>query len=340
LLSDSRLAILKAMRGKSILASALLSLLLASGAARADEIRLKDGTKIIGTIVGFENDSFRVETSYGFALIRKDKVADINITATRKDPEPKAAKVAAPPEPAVPNAAPAIDPAVVKQPASAGGASPSNASADAASITTMRAPINPGTPSNPAAKTDMAPPKIKTVAAEAPAPPVAAPVPPPPPEPPVIHDEIRGNQYVNETYGFQMYRPPSWDLIPAARKALPDAVAALGTSDQNTLLVIGRAPAKDSLDAHATATESALKDVYENYRLISTRTLSVAGVPAIEQRSRGTVDGRDWSVILLTLFKDNNAYTLMGMTWANSDLIQVQENVIAKAVGSFTFVKQ
>src|SRR5580692_3646027 len=328
------------MRGKSFPVLALLSLLLASGAARADEIRLKDGTKIIGTIVGFENDSFRVETSYGFALIRKDKVADINITATRKDPEPKAAKVAAPPEPAVPNAAPAIDPAVVKQPASAGGASPSNASADAASITTMRAPINPGTPSNPAAKTDMAPPKIKTVAAEAPAPPVAAPVPPPPPEPPVIHDEIRGNQYVNETYGFQMYRPPSWDLIPAARKALPDAVAALGTSDQNTLLVIGRAPAKDSLDAHATATESALKDVYENYRLISTRTLSVAGVTAIEQRSRGTVDGRDWSVILLTLFKDNNAYTLMGMTWANSDLIQVQENVIAKAVGSFTFVKQ
>jgi len=329
------------MRGRSILTAVLLSLLAASAVARADEIRLKDGTKIIGTIVGFENDSFRVETAYGFALIRKDKVADINITAAKKEPEPKAAaKAAAPPEPAAPSAAPAIDPAVVKQPASSGGASPSNASADAASITAMRAPINPGAPANPAAKANMAPPKIKTVAAEAPAPPVAAPVPPPPPEPPVIHDEIRGNEYVNETYGFQMYRPPSWDVIPATRKALPDAVAALGTSDQNTLLVIGRAPAKDSLDAHATATESALKDVYENYRLISTRTLSVAGVPAIEQRSRGTVDGRDWSVILLTLFKDNNAYTLMGMTWANSDLIQVQENVIAKAVGSFTFVKQ
>jgi len=331
------------MRGRSILALAVLSLLAASGAARADEIRLKDGTKITGTIVGFENDSFRVETAYGFALIRKDKVADINITAAKKEPEPKAAaKPAAAPEPAAPSATPAIDPAVVKQPASSGsaGASPSNASADAASITAMRAPINPGTSSPAAAKGDMAAPKIRAVATEAPAPPVAAPVPPPPPEPPVIRDEIRGNEYVNETYGFQMYRPPSWDVIPATRKALPDAVAALGTSDQNTLLVIGRAPAKDSLDAHATATERALKDVYENYRLISTRTLSVAGVPAIEQRSRGTVDGRDWSVILLTLFKDNNAYTLMGMTWANSDLIQVQENVIAKAVGSFTFVKQ
>ena len=72
------------MRGRAIPAGALLSFLIAAGAARADEIRLKDGTKIIGTIVGFENDSFRVETSYGFALIRKDKVADINITATKK----------------------------------------------------------------------------------------------------------------------------------------------------------------------------------------------------------------------------------------------------------------
>ena len=73
------------MRGKLILGTVLLPLLFTTGAIRADEIRLKDGTKIIGTIVGFENDSFRVETSYGFALIQKDKVADISIVATKKD---------------------------------------------------------------------------------------------------------------------------------------------------------------------------------------------------------------------------------------------------------------
>ncbi len=344
LLANFLLVILENMHGKLILTGAFLvsisaTLLCAPGAARADEIRLKDGTKISGTIVGFENDSFRVETAYGFALIRKDKVADIAISAGKKDAEPKPAKANTAPEPAPAPAStptPAIDPAVVKQPAAN-----ANAAAETASVTAMRAPVNPGAPAPAAAKPEMAPPKIKAVAAEAPAaPPVAAPAPPPPPEPLVIHDEIRGNQYVNETYGFQMYRPPSWDLIPAARKALPDAVAAMGTSDQNTLLVIGRTAAKDSLDAHTTATENALKDIYQNYRLLSTRTLNVAGVPAIEQRSRGTVDGRDWSVILLTLIKDKDAFTLLGMTWANSDLIQVQENVIAKTVGSFSFVKQ
>ncbi len=321
------------MRGKLILALALLSFLITAGAARADEIRLKDGTKIIGTIVGFENDSFRVETSYGFALIRKDKVADISITATKKDTEPNA-KSNAPATP-TPAATPGVVPAVAKEPAA-----PASVSPEANALAPMRAPISPGASVNAAAKTEIAAPKIKSVDAAAPAPPVAPPAPPPAPEPLVIRDEIRGNQYVNLTYGFQMYKPPSWDLIPAARKALPDAVAALGTSDQTTLLVIGREHAKDSLDAHAATTGKALGDVYENYRLISSRHLSVAGFPAVEQRSRGTADGRDWSVIFLTLFKGDEAYTLLGMTWADSDLIQVQENVIAKAVNSLTFTAQ
>jgi hypothetical protein len=321
------------MYGKLILRMGLLSLLVSAGAARADEIRLKDGTKIIGTIVGFENDSFRVETSFGFALVQKDKVADISITATKKESEPKP-KVNAP-APPPPAATPTVFPAVVKE-----HSAPASVSHEAIALAPMPSPASAGPAANSGAKTEIAAPKIKSEAAAAPAPPVAPPAPPPPPEPLVIRDEIRGNQYVNLTYGFQMYKPPSWELIPAARKALPDAVAALGTNDQTTLLVIGREHAKDSLDAHAATTGKALGDVYGNYRLISSRHLSVAGFPGVEQRSRGTADGRDWSVTLLTLFKGTDAFTLLGMTWADSDLIQVQENVIAKAVNSLTFTAQ
>ncbi len=321
------------MRSKWIPALLSLSILIAA-AARADEIRLKDGSKIIGTIVGFENDSFRVETSYGFALIRKDKVADINVTAAKKEPEPKVKSPAPAESPAA--APPAMVPAVVKEPSS-----PANATPEASAPTVARSSSSAGVASSvPAAKADPASSKVKTVATAQPAPPAAppaAPSAPPAPEPVVIRDEIRGNQYVNLTYGFQMYKPPSWDLIPAARKALPDSVAALGTSDQTTLMVIGREHAKDSLDAHAAATGKALGDVYEHYRQISSRHLTIAGFPAVEQRARGTADGRDWSVILLTLFNGSDAYTMLGMTWADSDLIQVQENVISKAVNSLTF---
>src|SRR5882762_1401615 len=102
-------AILRSMSGRLIPFLALLAALINAAAARADEIRLKDGTKISGTIVGFENDSFRVETSYGFALILKDKVADISISAAKKDPEPKSqsSASAAPPPAAKPVVLPA-----------------------------------------------------------------------------------------------------------------------------------------------------------------------------------------------------------------------------------------
>ena len=321
------------MAGRAIPGLALLAVLFSAAVARADEIRLKDGTKISGTIVGFENGSFRVETSYGFALIQKDKVADILITAPKKEAEPKTKSnaPAAPP----PTAAPAVVPAVAKESSSPTGASPAaNASA----------PEHPGAAasgSTPAAKTETALPKAKAVApASSASPPTTPPAPPPAPEPPPIRDEIRGNLYVNLTYDFQMYKPPSWDLIPEARKTLPDAVAALGTSDQTTLLVIGLAHTTDSLDAYSAATGKALSGVYDNYRLISNRRTSIAGLPAVEQRSRGTADGHDWSVMLVTFLRGNDAFTLLGMTWADSDLIQVQENVISKTVSSLTFAVQ
>src|SRR5690349_7059861 len=161
------------MRGKSIHGLALLSLFTTLGSARADEIRLKDGSKIIGTIVGFENDSFRVETSYGFAIIQKDKVADISIVAGIKDsePKPKANAPAAPP----PATTPSVVPAVAKAPAT-----PANTSAEETALAPMHPPASPSASAVAAAKTEVAAPKIKSVAA-APAPPVAPPPPPPAP---------------------------------------------------------------------------------------------------------------------------------------------------------------
>jgi len=267
------------MSGRAIHFLVLLITLFPAAAVHADEIRLKDGTKITGTIVGFESDSFRVETSYGFALVQKDKVADISISAAKKDTEtkPKGSAPAAAPAAAAPATKPAASPAFTQE---SPPATTVSAVVNSSASEKLRAAANPiATP----ARNEPVP--IKTLAAPtAPAPPASPVPPPPPPAPPkpfVIHDEIRGNLYVNHTYGFQMYKAPSWEMIPAARKALPDAVAALGTFDQTTLLVIGRAPAKGSLDAYATLTGKALSGVYENYRLIATNHLTIAGLPAV-----------------------------------------------------------
>src|SRR5712692_2982851 len=58
------------------LASALL-LAIAALPARADEIRLKDGKKLHGVIVAYEENMFKVKTDFGYVLVEKDKIASI-----------------------------------------------------------------------------------------------------------------------------------------------------------------------------------------------------------------------------------------------------------------------
>src|SRR5580704_15544309 len=76
-------------------------LLLVAHSTPADELKLRDGTAISGTIVGFEENSFKVKTSYGFAVVQKDQVLSITVaeaakTEPEKKPEPAAEKTPAP----------------------------------------------------------------------------------------------------------------------------------------------------------------------------------------------------------------------------------------------------
>jgi hypothetical protein len=148
---------------------------------------------------------------------------------------------------------------------------------------------------------------------------------------------VRGNLYINETYGFQMYRAPDWQPIVAARAALPNAIAALGTSDQSTMVIIGRDRAHDSLDAQAATTEKAVQEIYENYRPMPPQRITVAGSPAIERQFRGLAEKRDWAVTLVTLDRNGDVFTIFAMTDANSELVQFQANVISKAISSLQF---
>ncbi len=295
----------------------LAALLVAATAVRADEIRLKDGTKITGTIVGYEDDSFKVQTSYGFALVRKDKIAEIIPSAPK--PEPKPSQPAPPADAAngpSGNPPPSVSaaPAPPKQPPH--GPTPS------AATSTASAPAATPKPA-PEGATQPAP---QPTAAEA-----------TPASPPPISEEVVQNLYINHTDGFQIYKPPSWDLLPDQRKALPNAVAALGTSDGTTLLVVGREKLHGTLESQAAATDAQLRDVYENYRLLSSEHTTLAGMPAIERKFRGTVDDRDWSVTVVTLARGTDVFTILGMTYADSDLIQIQENVIARTMSSLQF---
>jgi hypothetical protein len=327
-------AILGYMRRLSPVLILLTSVvMLSSHTMRADELRLKDGTKIVGTIVGFEENSFKVKTNYGFAVVQKDQVLSISITDSGKkvDGEKKSESAAEKPAPSAPavnsykksntspsapsSPAPAADP-VASQPKT----SPSSAS-----------------PSVPSA----APATAKSVATAAPTAAAPSALPDPKPAAPEsMRERVTGNLYANETYGFQMYKPPTWQLVEGARSVLPGAITALGTSDQTTYLLIGRQPIEKSFASDIDATSRHLRETLDNFRALSEKKILVSGEPALEKRFRVSVDRHDWSGVAVFFQHDAHLYTIFGMTSADSDLVQIQENVISRAISSLQFAKQ
>src|SRR5207248_3317923 len=160
---------------------------------------------------------------------------------------------------------------------------------------------------------------------------------PPKDEPPPNKEEVQGNQYTNFTHGFRMYKAPSWSLIEEARGGLPNAIVAMGTSNESTLMVVGEEQTKEPLDAAAAGVEKRLHGVYSNYQRLSERKTAVGGLPAVEYQYRGKADDHDWSGKLVVVARGKDVFTVLAMTYADSDLIQIQENVIARAIASLVF---
>ena len=308
---------------KRALFLAALSTACLSASALADEIRLKDGKKLYGVIVAYEDNMFKVKTDYGYVLVEKDKIAAI-VPNTPPSTDPKA--------PAQP---PKSEPAASPAPATA---TPSATEASAKTKIPSTS-VHPSIPASSAATSSATAPNVKpaspttstTLLATA-----AAPA-PPKDEPPPVKEEIQGNQYTNFTHGFKMYKAPSWELIEDARKALPNAIVAMGTSNESTLMVIGEEKTKESLETAAPAVEKRLREIYSNYRLISQRKTTVGGMPAIEYKYRGMADDHDWSGTLVVIARGKDILTALGMTFAESDLIQIQENVISRSISSMDF---
>ena len=316
--------------------------------ARADEFKLKGGRKLYGVIVSYEDNMFKIKTDFGYELIEKDKIESIIPstpgaksepgTAAKKDATSPKTEGGAPTTQTDPSNAATTDPSAT---AANGGTKPVNTAgkAEKAAPKITNVAVKPEVPASTAAG-NVAAPAIKgnpsaTTSALAPA--AAAPAPPKEPELPANKEEIQGNLYTNYTHGFKMYKAPSWNLIEEARGALPNAIVAMGTSNESTLLVVGEEKTKEPLDAAAAAVERRLHEVYANYQRLSERKTLVGGMPAVEYKYRGKADEHDWSGRLVVVARGKDIFTVLAMTYADSDLIQIQENVIARSIASLDF---
>jgi hypothetical protein len=322
---------------------ALLASSFAATSGRADEIRLKDGKKLYGVIVSYEDNMFKVKTDFGYVLVEKDKIAQIipstlpqgEAAKTETQPAAKPGTETLPkPQSAVASSnspAPGMTSASAKE-----NVLPAPTKREKAAAIVNNANTKPAIPAATSASADPSAPALKTTAGapKSTLTTVAAPPPPPNEGPPANREEIQGNLYINHSHGFHMYKSPSWQVIEGAGQTLPNAIVAMGTANESTLLVIGLEKTKAPLESAAKTVETRLHDVYDNYRLISQRKTVVSGLPAIEYRYRGMADNHDWSGTLVVVSRGADVFTVLGMTFADTDLIQIQENVIARSIAS------
>jgi hypothetical protein len=324
----------------------LLAICVAAPPAKSDEIQLKDGKTFYGVIVAYDNNMFKVKTDFGYILVEKSKIAAIlpNGSEAAKNDAKGSAKPGADatgtparkqgePERSQPSA----------QAVKADAVQPSAEPAVMLAIETpapriSNAAVRPAIPAS-VPKTNAIAPSIKaapSAAATAMATSSTPLAPPKEAESPQIPEEVQGNTYTNHVYGFKMYKAPSWQLIDDATE-LPNAIVAMGTPNESTLLVVGREKTRRPLDAAANVVEKRLHDVYEDYKQTSQRRTVVGGLPAVEYRYRGKAEEHDWSGTLVVVSRGGDILTALGMTYADTDLIQIQENVIAKAIASLDF---
>jgi hypothetical protein len=311
--------------GRRLLVGLILlsSVAMGVGEARADEIRLKDGKKLYGVIVGYEDNMFKVKTDFGFVLVEKDKIASIIPDS--------------PGQPASATTESISKPGDTNEGKGGVVAEPTKREKAAAILTNPS--VRPELPTASKSATDAKAPALKpTASVPKPVLVTTSATPPPPKEEPAVNqEEIQGNLYINHQFAFQMYKAPSWQIIDGAGQTLPNAIVAMGTPNESTLLVVGHEKSKDSLESTAGAVEKRLHDVYDNYRLISQRKTVVGGQPAIEYRYQGLADQHDWSGTLSVVPHGGEFLTVLGMTFADTDLIQIQENVITRAIASLDF---
>jgi hypothetical protein len=330
----------------------IAALVCAAAPARGEEIILKDGQKIVGTIVGYEKDMFRVETDYGIALVRKDKVASIQVSkpdAAKPGPEaigpgetrptPRVGKADA----SQSNLEPRRPPAAKTEKAASATPPESPPAADSGGAGAIANRISPITNREPAP----AVPAPEKAPAPPPQPPPPAPKPPPPPPPPVsypvdvpmpahIQERVEGNSYFNDTFQFSMFKPPDWKTYEGVPKETGSGIMAMGTEDERTLLIVDRQVWSGAPKLSSDQVEAKLRQTYQEYRRISEDSGSCDGQPAIRRTFSGVLDGAEWHGVAVHVIQGNTVFGIIGLT--SAETFEFQQAIFNKIIRSFHFL--
>ena len=271
-------------------------------------IVLKSGKILTGSIVDYDEHMFRVETDFGFALIRKDRVASISFEES-ETPAPSVQKDE--PEPEKEGTAEAATVAVSLETTRAEGGNSQDLVPEQSGDVEVIAALEGAVAEE---EEPIAPPERV--------------------EPGEMVERIEGNRYINETFRFAMYKPPNWVLFEDVRRASATSVIAMGTVDERTLLFVEREPFGAEPENQG-GIEAKLRHTYREYQVLREEDVVVDGRAGVRRTFSGVLDGIDWHGMAVHLSDDYGDFGIIGLT--SAETFQFKQAVFNKIVRTFRF---
>ena len=305
---------------------------------QGERIVLKSGKILTGSIVDYDEHMFRVETDFGFALIRKDRVASISfeesetpapsVQKDEQEPEKGSAEIAE--SKAVAGAASRVanSSLISAEPEKEETA---EAATVAVSLETTRA--EGGNSQDLVLEQSREGEVIAAVEGA-----VAEEEEPIAPlervEPGEMVERIEGNRYINGTFRFAMYKPLNWVLFEDVRRASATSVIAMGTVDERTLLFVEREPFGAEPENQG-GIEAKLRQTYREYQVLGEEEVIVDGRTGVRRTFSGVLDGIDWHGMAVHVSDDYGDFGIIGLT--SAETFQFKQAVFNKIVRTFRF---
>ncbi|MBI4461862.1 MAG: hypothetical protein HY653_03055 [Acidobacteria bacterium] len=166
--------------------------------------------------------------------------------------------------------------------------------------------------------------------------PADVPRPVPPPKPERMVEDVTATSYTNESFGFRFYKPPSWRSFPGLVKPDNPLLAALGTPDEKTLLLVGQEIYEGDLVTYTQLAEDSLRELYPDYRKREERFTRFAGFPALERHFTGSAEGHYWTGLAIYFAHGDSYYTFLGVS-AEGETLDFQQSLLRKIVNTVEF---
>lgn len=171
--------------------------------------------------------------------------------------------------------------------------------------------------------------------------------PPAPPPPPVSHpldvplpahlqEHLDGNTYFNDSFQFSMFKPPDWKIYEGVPKETGSGIMAMGTEDEQTLLIVDRQVWSGTPKLTSDEVEAKLRQTYQEFHRISEEAYVCDGQTATRRTFTGIMDGVEWHGVAVHVIHGNMVLGLTGLT--SAETFQFQEAVFNKIIKTLHFL--